>query len=129
MMHYDIKVNDDCEIRLSGDQTFDEAQADQQTFTRTRAICQEMRTQVPARRKAAVRRAYSTRTTITFPSELNAAIENWRKLQQGRPKLATAILALIAAWLSATAVIHERESDPALEQTATIASRRCPPAI
>jgi hypothetical protein len=55
MMHYDITVNDDCEIRLSGDQTFDEAQANQQTVTRTGTICQEMRTQVPARRKAAVR--------------------------------------------------------------------------
>jgi hypothetical protein len=51
MMHYDITVNDDCEIRLSVDQTFDEAQANQQTFTRAGTICQEMRTQVPADRK------------------------------------------------------------------------------
>jgi hypothetical protein len=76
MMHYDITVNDDCEIRLGGDQTsfaahifrlmlskfpsirvetIDESQANQQTFAHAaETICQEMRTQVPARRNAAV---------------------------------------------------------------------------
>jgi hypothetical protein len=62
MMHYDITVNDDCEIRLSGYQTsfeahifrlilskfpsikvetIDEAQANQQTFVHAETICQE----------------------------------------------------------------------------------------
>jgi hypothetical protein len=51
MMHYDITVNDDCEIRFSGDQTFfaahmframlskiDEAQANQRTFAHAETI-------------------------------------------------------------------------------------------
>ena len=93
MMHYDITVNDDCEIRLSVDQTFDEAQANQQTFTRVGTISQEMRTQVPARRKRGPKpgnggrpRAYSTH------HKLNAAIENW-------PKRATAIVELKRRWV------------------------------
>jgi hypothetical protein len=40
-------------------------------------------------------------------------------LQLGRPKLATAILELIAAWLSATMVIHEGESDPTTQDAPT----------
>jgi len=76
----------------------DEAQANQQTFAHAETICQEMRTQVPARRKAAVQ----GHIVPGPPSPFHAAIENWRMLQPGRPKRATAILELIAACLSAT---------------------------
>jgi len=53
MMHYDSTVNDDCEIQLGGDQNLMKHKPTNK-LSRAR-ICQEMRTQVPARRKAAVR--------------------------------------------------------------------------
>jgi hypothetical protein len=66
----------------------DQAQANQQTFADAETICQEMRTQVPARRERGPKSGtggIQRPTTVTFPRELNAAIENWRMLQPGRP--------------------------------------------
>jgi hypothetical protein len=60
-----------------------------------------------------------TRITVTLPRDLTAAIAEWRMLQLGQPKLATAIVELIAAWLSATTVIHEGESDTTTQDAPT----------
>jgi len=79
---------------LSVDQTFDEAQANQQTFTRVGTICQEMRTKVPARRKRGPKpgtggrpRAYSTHQLSTQTKRCD------------REKRATAIVELKRRWV------------------------------
>jgi hypothetical protein len=90
MMHYDVTVNDDCEIRLSGDQTFDEAQANQQTFAHAETICQEMHTQVPARRKCGPKpgtggppRAYSTHHLSTQTKRCDRELAKARNRDRG----------------------------------------------
>jgi hypothetical protein len=115
MMHYDITVNDDCEIRLSGDQTSDEAQANQQTLTHGHHLPRDA---YPSTRASQGGRPGAP-GPLLLPSGLNAAIENWRKLQLGRPKLATAILELVAGGLAVTTAIHKGESDPTTQDAPT----------
>jgi len=47
-------------------------------------------------------RRTAPRSAITFPRELNAAIESWRTFRPERPKRATATVELIACGLAAT---------------------------
>jgi hypothetical protein len=102
----------------------DGAQSNQQAFEHAETICQENAypsTRASQARAQAGHRGrpspYSTRTTSTFPRERNAAIENWRMLQPGRPTRTTAIVELIADRLAATTAILKGEPDQTVHTT------------